>query len=139
MPMSTQIRIIALKITGIAATARRIPRAIGAAVAAFTATLTRPDPPAAGSAEELARFGVRPEQLLEALAMFTEDGTVRPRRLRARFGAALGTNIMSVCEIGDLVSKPEGSSCWVIDSERVRVYEAQHRSDARASDGSADV
>lgn len=105
---------------------RAIVRALGAAVAEFTATLNRPEPPEPGSAEDLAQFGVKLDELREALQMFLDDRAVRPRKLRARFSNVIGTNILGYCEIRAFISKPERGA-WQVDFERVRAYQSQRR------------
>lgn len=101
---------------------RRLPRAtaraLAAAAAEFTATLTRPIPPRPGSAEDLEQFGITSGQFMEALRMLVEGSAVRPGKLRARFGNAPGTNLLSYCEIRGFISKPQGGP-WQVDSERV--------------------
>ncbi len=124
--MSNEISVITLKITRLAEIVRRIPRAVVrafvAAATEFLATLTRPEPPAMGSAEDLSQFGVNEDQFLEALKMFMDDRAVRPRRLRERFGPPMGTNLLSVAEIKGFISKPGGR--WQVDFGSIQAYQA---------------
>lgn len=79
-----------------------------------------------GWANDYTRFaGVLSQaQFSEALQMFLEDRAVRPRKLRARFGDAMGTNLLSLSEIKDFISKP--GDRWVVDVERIKEYQARH-------------
>lgn len=121
--------ILRSKFSGLAGIVRRLPkaafRALSAAVAAFFDALTRPEAAPPGSASDLAAFGVRQQDLLEALQMILDDGAVRPRKLYKRFGNAGGTNLLSICEIKGFIAKPKGGP-WVADLDRVRGHLAQH-------------
>lgn len=101
-----------------------VPMALAAAAGAFLDTLMRPEPPASGSADDLAQFGLTPELFLEALQMFMDTRAVRPGKLRHRFGNAMGTNLLSMAEIRGFISKPERGP-WQVDFERIQDYRSR--------------
>lgn len=116
--------ILRSELTRLARIARRVPRALAAALAAFLSTMRRPEPPPAGSAAFLAQFRVEPGQFVQVLEMFLDDRAVRPRRLRQRYGNAGGTNLLSVCEVLNFINKPGGR--WVVDFARIQAHLARH-------------
>ena len=104
----------------IARIARRTPRALSAATAAFIDTLM----PVTGKSLNLAAFRLSEDILREALQIFLDDRAVRPRKLFRRFGKATGMNLLSFCEIRGFITKPESKS-WVVNFEQIRAYQAE--------------
>lgn len=73
--------------------------------------------------EDLSRFGVEPQEFLQALQLVMERRRVSQDLLKSQFGSsARATNILSLLEIKKFIHKPEGTNRWEIHFDQIEDY-----------------